>query len=267
MPVDESLTNSPRPGRRTGTAKFLLPLAFVCVIGSLLAARAQGDTEPSSSPHALLRSMTDFMAEQNTVSFHVESNFERADFGQKLQFAGAADIQIRRPDGLAIDYRDDLSVRRVWYDGKQLTLVDPVKKMYVSTEAPGTIDDTLDQFEEKYGLVMPITDLLGDDAYRLIASRALRASYVGLNDVDGEACHHLAFVGENVDLQLWILDGDRPAPCKLVVDYKQRLGRPEYIAVMMDWEFDVELPDEVFQASIPDGWQKIEFLQIKEDRQ
>ena len=113
---------------------------------------------------------------------------------------------------------------------------------------------------------MPLTDLIGEDAYQLIASRALRASYVGLHDVDGEACHHLAFIGKSADLQLWIHDGDRPVPCKFVVDYKEKPGRPEHAAVMMDWEFGKKLPDSHFKASIPDGSQKIEFLQIEEAR-
>ena len=86
--------------------------------------------------------------------------------------------------------------------------------MHASMQAAANIDDALDHFEEKFGLVMPLTDLISEHAYQLIASRALRASYVGLHDVDGEACHHLAFIGKSADLQLWIHDGDRPVPCK-----------------------------------------------------
>ena len=138
--------------------------------------------------------------------------------------------------------------------------------MYASTEAPANIDDALDYFEEKFDLVMPLTDIIGDDSYQLIIGRALRTSYVGLHDVDGKACHHLAFIGKSADLQLWIRDGDRPVPCKFVVDYKEKPGRPEHVAVTMDWEFGKKLPDSHFKASIPDGSLKIEFLQIEEPR-
>ncbi len=210
--------------------------------------------------------MTDYLGAQQALSFHIETSFELYDFGQKLQFAGAADIQIRRPDRLAVDYRDDLSAKRVWYDGSQLTLVDPIAGVYASMKAPSNIDDTLDHFEEKYGLVLPLTDLIGQDAYALIASRVQSVSYVGLHDVDGKACHHLAFVGDSADLQLWIRDGDRPTPCKFLVDYKEEPGRPEYGVVMMDWKFGSSLPDSRFEASIPDGARKIEFLEIKGPR-
>jgi hypothetical protein len=228
-------------------------------------ASATAATAPPSSK-ALLRAMTDYLSAQQAFSFHVVTNFDVFDRGQKLQLAGAADITVRRPDGVVVDYRDDLSVRRVWYDGSQLTLVDPVDGVYASAEAPSNLDDALDHFEELYGLVMPMTDLIGEDAYSLIASRARSASYAGLHDVDGEACHHLAFVGDSADLQLWIRDRGDPVPCKLLIDYKEEPGRPSYIAVMKDWEFGRQLPDSRFAPEIPDGAQEIEFLEIEEAR-
>lgn len=245
---------------------FALALTLFCAWGVAPVTRAQSPGEAPPSPRALLRAMTDYLREQGAFSFHIETNFEIFDRGQKLQFAGSADIQVRRPDGLVIDYRDDLSAKRVWYDGSQLTLVDPQAGVYASMQAPSNLDDALDQFERQYGLVMPLTDLLGEDAYALIASRAQSASYVGLHDVSGDACHHLAFVGESADLQLWIRDGDRPAPCKLVIDYKEEPGRPEYVVVMMDWKFDQQLPSSHFKPSIPDGARKIEFLKTEEAR-
>ena len=239
---------------------------LLCSGGVAPVVRAQNAGDVPPSPRALLRAMTDYLGAEDAFSFHMETNFEIFDRGQKLQFAGAADIQVRRPDGLAIDYRDDLSAKRVWYDGSQLTLVDSQAGVFASMQAPSNLDDALDQFERRYGLVMPLTDLLGADAYTLIASRVQSASYVGLHDVGGEACHHLAFVGESADLQLWIRSGDSPAPCKLVVDYKEEPGRPEYVAVMMDWKFGQPIPKSRFEAVIPDGTRKIEFLKIEEAR-
>ena len=91
--------------------------------------------------------MTDYLRAQQAFSFRIETSFEIFDSGQKLQFTGSADLHLRRPDRLAIDYRDDLSVRRVWYDGSHLTLLDPRANVYASTEAQSNIDDTLDQLE------------------------------------------------------------------------------------------------------------------------
>jgi hypothetical protein len=229
-------------------------------------ARAQSAAEGPPSPRHIVRAMSDHLAAQQAFRFHVETNFEIFDQGQKLQFAGAADVEVRRPDKLSIDYRDDLSARRMWYDGSEMTLLDPHAGIYVSTQVPPNIDAALDHVERRYGLVMPLTDLLGEDVYSLIASRAQGASYVGLHDVDGASCHHLAIVGESADLQLWIHAGDRPTPCKVVIDYKLEPGRPAYVAVMMDWESDLQLPDSRFERSLPDDARKLEFLPIEEAR-
>jgi hypothetical protein len=246
--------------------RFAVALMLLFAWGRVPVARGQDDAVTPPSPRAMLRAMTDYLAAQDSFSFHIKTNFEVFDFGQKLQFAGAADIQVRRPDGLAVDYRDDLSARRLWYDGSQLTLVDPLDGVYASMKAPPDMDTALDYFEQRFGLVLPTTDLIGMDAYALIASRVRSASYVGLHDVEGEKCHHLAFTGDSADLQLWIRAGDRPAPCKFVVDYKEEPGRPEYIVVMTDWKFGRRLPDSRFKASIPEGAGRIEFMEIKETR-
>ena len=245
-------------------ARFALALSLAGAWAVTPVARAQQAEEAPPSPRVLLRAMTDYLSAQQAFSFRIETSFENFDQGQKLQFEGSADISVRRPNRLAIDYRDDLSARRVWYDGSQLTLVDPRDNLYASMKAPSSLDTMLDHFEEQYGLVLPLTDLIGEDAYSLIASRAKSASYVGLHQVGGTACHHLAFVGELADLQLWIQDGDSPAPCKFVVDYKEQPGRPEYAVVMMGWEFGKKLSDSQFNPTIPEGARKVEFLRIQE---
>lgn len=258
--------NRSQANRGAAIATMALTMTLACASGTSPGARVQSADEGPPSSRVLLRGMTDYLRAQQAFSFRIVTSFEIFDSGQKLQFAGSADLRVRRPDRLAIDYRDDLSAKRIWYDGSQLTLFDPEANVYASTEAQSNLDDTLDQLERHYGLVMPTSDLLGDDAYALIASRATGASYVGLHEVAGTACHHLAFVGEEVDLQLWIRDGDSPAPCKYVVDYKEEPGRPEYVVVMLDWEFGKKLADSHFEPVIPEDARKIEFLEIEESR-
>ena len=259
-------THRSRASRGAVMASLALTLALACSSEPTPVAQASGADEGPPSSRKLLRSMTDYLQAQQAFSFHIETTFEVFDLGQKLQFAGNADVLVRRPDRMAIDYRDDLSARRVWYNGSHLTLVDPRTNVYASAKAKSNLEDTLDQMESLYGLVMPVSDLLGGDAYSLIASQTIGASYVGLHQVAGTACHHLAFAGESTDLQLWIRDGDSPAPCKLVVDYKDEPGRPEYVVVLTDWEFGAKLADSRFEPEIPDGARRIEFLEIEEAR-
>jgi hypothetical protein len=48
----------------------------------------------------------------------------------KLQFAGASDFAVRRPNALAVDYESDLGAKRLWYNGKTLTIFDAPSMTY-----------------------------------------------------------------------------------------------------------------------------------------
>ncbi len=81
-----------------------------------------------------------------------------------------------------------------------------------------------------------------------------------MSEVDGRPCHHLAFGQEHIDWQLWIEDGDRPLPRKLVVIYKNDPGVPRYTVRLTRSTLEDELPDEGFEAVIPEESTPIEFL-------
>ena len=62
----------------------------------------------------------------------------------KLQFAGASDFAVRRPNALAVDYESDLGAKRLWYNGKTLTIFDAPTMTYASTPVPPSIDGMLE---------------------------------------------------------------------------------------------------------------------------
>jgi hypothetical protein len=58
-------------------------------------------------------------------SDHGEITFDQVIPSQlKLQFAGASDHAVRKPDGLEVDYESDLRAKRFWYNGKTITIFD-----------------------------------------------------------------------------------------------------------------------------------------------
>ena len=76
--------------------------------------------------------------------------------------------------------------------------------------------------QSKYGITLPLEDLLVSDPFRE-AARFLRGGmYFGKVFVAilGTPCHHIAFSTDVVDWQLWIEDGPRPFPRKARVTYK-----------------------------------------------
>ena len=253
-------------------------LAAILLVAGPLAARGQGapvgDTaaqaesaSPPQSSRQVLRSMSETLQAAERMSFHVELNFDDVlDDGQKVQFAGAVTVKLRKPNGLSVDYRDDLSAKQLWYDGKTLTLYDPGHAVYATAAAPPEVEQAVDQFERDYGLFLPLSDIVIGNPYEKLLPRARLGRYLGIHDVDGTACHHVAFVGEILDVQLWVEPGERAVPRKIVVTYKQVPGSPQYVANLMDWDLDAKLSDADFQRRVPAEAVASEFLAIEEVR-
>ncbi len=234
--------------------------ATLLVLGALA---AHGEEAPATapSPEDLLRRMSEELTKAQTFRFHAEITFDNVLVsGQKLQYAGAADLTVRRPNGIYVDYRDDLSAKRFWYDGKTGTLLEVASGFYSQVELPGTIDAAVDQLEEKYDLRLPLADLISSDLFQRIESKALAWGYIGVHDVEGTPAHHIALLGDDADLQVWIQKDGAPLPLKFVVTYKTVPQSPQYEAVLMDWKLDTRVAGDTFRAALPKGARKIEFL-------
>ena len=242
----------------------LAALVAIVLVAQPIAARAEETPLPASAPESLLRQMSEALNNAGPYRFHAEINFDDVlKSGQKLQFAGAADVRVRHPDGIFVDYRDDLSAKRFWYDGKTGTLLDVFQDVYSTADLPGDIDTAVDQLKERYGLALPLGDLISSDVFAVIDGHALAWGYIGVNDVEGTAAHHIAIVGDNADLQVWIQKEGRPLPLKIVVTYKNVPMAPQYQAVLMDWEFGANVAADSFEPDLPEGAQKAEFLVVE----
>jgi len=236
-------------------------LAAILLVAAPLAARSQDAPSAEPSPETLLRQMSDALKNAANLHFHAEINFDDVLIsGEKIQYAGAADVTVRRPNGIYVDYRDDLSAKRFWYDGKTGTLLDVALAKYSQVDLPGEIDAAVDQLQQRYALTLPLADLISSDVFEMIDKRALAWGYIGVHDVEGTLAHHIAILGERADLQLWIQKDGQPLPLKLVVTYKSTPSAPQYEAVLMDWELDAKVAASTFEPDLPDGAQKIEFL-------
>ena len=101
--------------------------------------------------------------------------------------------------------------------------------------------------------------------YRRRGGERLQSGYyIGLSDVDGVNCHHLAFSQPKVDWQLWIEAGEKPLPKKLVITYKGLPGVPEYRAIYSHWNFEPKFREGQFTFTPPEKAVKIDFMPVKQ---
>jgi hypothetical protein len=152
----------------------------------------------------VLRRACTTLANARAFPFHAEINFEQVQLPSrmKLQFAGAVDYAVRRPNQLAVDYESDLGAKRWWYDGKDLTMFDAPSMMYASMIVPGSIDAMLTRVANMNNLTIPLSDWALSDPCESFGKQILFASYVGRGDVGGVSCYHLAFAESNIDWQI-----------------------------------------------------------------
>jgi hypothetical protein len=240
--------------RGARSASLLLALGIALALPHP-AARAADPKPAAALPQAedLLRAMSTYLAEQKGYSYHAEVEFDQVlPKGPKIRLSGAVDIAVLRPGSLHVDYRDDIQDRLVWFQNGRLTVFDPVAVTYAEVTGPKDID----------GMVAKLAE---SDAHAVLTRGVEMAYYVGVHNVEGVFCHHVVLERPDLDLQIFVEVGDRPLPRKLVFEYPDRLGAPQYTASITEW--NLEPPKaEVFEAKVPKDAARVEFLPIGEGR-
>ncbi|MGY6214149.1 DUF2092 domain-containing protein [Methylolobus aquaticus] len=215
----------------------------------------------SAQADRILQDMSDYLKAANEFSVRAEILYDDLlPSGQKLLFSGRNDIAVHRPDRLYSHSTGDTGDKRLWFDGKQITLLDDRHGVYATEKAPGTIDATLDHLIKELHFTPPLSDLLYSDPHAVLRRGTLYGFHVGISDVGGHRCHHLAFIENSVDWQIWIDDGLMRVPRKLAITYKTLPGAPQFIATLTDWNFTARFADSVFVPALPPSAQRIEFL-------
>jgi hypothetical protein len=242
---------------------------FIAVIGCALTARhaaAQG-TPPLIDPkaEAIVKKMGQTLTAAKEFSLQTTSLVDEVTpTGQKLQFSKQAVLSVRRPDKMHAIVKGDRENYTAVYDGKTVVFLDPTSNQYATAPMPATIDETLDTLALKYGLVTPLADLLFSKPEESLIGRAQAGLYVGQREINGVKCDHLAFRGESVDWQLWVSQGDKPLPLKLVINYKLLPGEPQFIAMLDKWDLAPKFSPDLFQFTPPAGAKKNDLKPLPE---
>ncbi len=221
------------------------------------------------NPHALeiLGRVCEALSSAKAFTYHAEINFDSVlPSDVKLQFAAAMDVAIQRSDHLAVTYASDLGGKRVWYNGKTVTVLDPAHMTYATAPAPPSIDQTLEQFAQQKNVSMPLEGFDFSEPCERIRPTLLHGAYVGIGDVDGVDCDHLAFAQKTNDWQIWIDREKRPVARKVVITYKELPMAPQYTAVLSRWNFDAKFPAGFFEPQIPAKAMRIKFMEFKQSK-
>lgn len=182
--------------------------------------------------------------------------------GHQVEVGGTVRYWVRRPDRIRIDSETDAVTRQYFYDGKTFTLVAPLDGYFARAEAKPTVRETLAFAAQALDVELPLADLMdwGSDTPPLKLFE--RGFYVGTAKVGGVATEHYALIGKDLDLEVWIQQGDRPLPLKMAIVDRKAPGNPRFTA-RLAWTPDVQIPDETFSFKPTQDQTAIAFGRLK----
>jgi hypothetical protein len=211
----------------------------------------------------VLRRMTDFLAGLQRFSVDTTSTLEVVlTSGQKLQFVSSASAIVQRPDRIKATRKGEVVDEVFYYDGKSLTAYSPASKYYATAPAPATLEATLDFARDSLDIVAPAADLLYKNAFELMTQSLTEGFVVGPAILDGVRTTHLAFRGPEVDVQIWVQDGDKPFPRRYVITSRQVTGAPQFIVTASNWSVAPKVTDATFRFSPPKDAKRIDFTRL-----
>lgn len=251
-----------RANRRWRSAILGLLIVFCTAAVSRAQAAA---TEKKPDPKAVLRQMCDYLKSLQQFSFHSEVADDQVYVGgKKLQYGIDMETYVKRPDMIRVNAVGDLVNKQFFLKGETLILYDRDKNAYATMQVPANIEGALDKAHKDYGLRVALTDLASPQLWEKISGKIEHSLYVGLHNVRGVYCHHLAFDGKDVQIQVWVDAGKKPLPLKVVFTYKKLEGEPQWTAYLSDWKTAPHLSNALFKFTPPTGIKKIKFAPVKQ---
>ena len=253
------------------TSTLLLAAALSCGALGVQAATPQAATGPAATTAATagpakvepaaVEALAKMSAYLRTLqAFQITLQTQRDDvdiYGQSITLSGDATYRVRRPDAMAIDLALPSATRKYVYDGKIVTVFDPPTGYYAQFAAPPTIKATLQLALDKYGVTLPLSDLFtwteGDPRADVLTS----AHFVGKTQVNGQNANHYAFRQPGIDWQIWIADGDKPAPLRVALVASDDPARPKFQADLT-WDTTPQFNADAFTFTPPANARKVD---------
>lgn len=236
--------------------KLLLLLLTSLIFGRVNAQHAQYDTVAVT----ILDRMSRTMGELNSLSATIKTNYDVS--SEELGLVKHTDVEhlyIGGPDKMMISSEGDKGSKRYYYNGKTLSYYSADRNHYAQIDAPNTLVEMIGDVNKEYGIIFPLADFMYPTFVDDIIADATSLEYLGMTQVNGKDCFHIAGVTKDKSFQFWITDDAFYLPAKMVIVHLNKPLNPQYEATYCDWEINPTLPPSMFEFDAPPGATKIKF--------
>ena len=234
-------------------------LAVVLTLGTtpaLAAVDAPTTTAAEQDPEAkaILMKMAEFMAKAPAFSMTLRSGYDAIqEDGQYIEFGEIRRILLQRPDRLRVETeRSDGEQALTLFDGKQIAVFKPEDNVYSQIEKPGTVDDAIVYLVRDLQFTLPLAKMLHTGFVQHLEKKKITAiSYVEENTLFDVVTDHLAIRSDDVDMQIWVAQGDEPLPRRVILTYVNAPGQPQFRGDFTEWSFSPKVASDSFTFTPP----------------
>jgi len=246
------------------TINIILLAVFLAAGMPIVTAGAQSESALEPTAIAILHRMAGYLTGLQAMRVQAEVEYDAVQSdGQRIEFGASREISVRRPDRIRVDAADRRGAQRsLFYDGKQVTLFDQTNAVYATAEQTGEIESILRYLEEELRVPLPLRELVSKRLDEHLTKGLVFADVVGEESIDGVRCDHLALRNEDRGIQLWIEQGEKPLPRRIVITYEGAPGQPQFRARLSGWDVSPQIEDSVFDFKPPQGTEKIMFRSV-----
>ena len=226
------------------------------------ARKAPAAAESQAQAREILMRMAGYLGGAPAYSVSLRAGYDAVQkSGQKIEFNESRKITLSRPDKLRVEgERSDGAKTLTVFNGKEIVLVDAAQNVYAAVPQPGNLDESITYFTGDLGMRLPLAVMLLSRMSAEFEGRVKSVKYVEKASVLGAPSHHIAARTDTVDFQVWVADGDKPVPLRVVITYKKSPGQPQFWAQFSDWNMAPPIADSTFTAQLPAGAQKVAFV-------
>ena len=210
----------------------------------------------------ILQNMARTLAEAKQFSFTLRSSYDALqENGQMIEFGSVREFQVKRPDNLRVDRRQSDGERRILvFDGKQIFVQNVTENVYAQAEKVGSIDDAVNYLVDVLEIQLPLARMLRTDFSAELEQLVEEIDYVELNMLTDVPTDHLAVRAGDVDFQVWIAQGNKPLPRRIVITYKNSKGQPQFRADFSNWNLSAKGIKGPFTFIPPNNAEQIPFI-------
>jgi hypothetical protein len=220
-----------------------------------------GAAAPNPAMEQVMR-MANFLSQLKQFSVSLQTGYDVVqESGQKIEFGESRKLTLARPDRFRADIeRSDGESTTTVFDGKAVTVFNPKKNLYATSELQGDVDAAIVHFVKDLKMRLPLAMLLVTTLPKELEQRGIGAEIVETSSLQGTPCVHVAGRGESVDVQVWLPTTGDPLPRRIILTYKNEEGQPQYWANFSDWNLSPNAAESLFSLDIPKDAQRIQFL-------